>query len=292
MHTAGIFRDAALLQLDRDNLRDVLRAKVSGAWSLHRATRGLDLDFFILFSSFSAITPPHGQASYAAASAFLDAVAHARRAEGKAALSINWGAWSDIGFAATDVGREAHARLESMGMRRMTPGEGLAALARLMGRGIPAQMAVFPMDVRTIGALDPALEHAPLLRELVVPESTQVHGQSAGVLLHAMRQMDAEAQRELLREEVARMVSAVMEIPRVRLDVTVPLTQLGLDSLIAVQLKNLLEKETGLSVPLVNTLRGASVASMVDDLLVDLRLGALRAEVQAVEAGAQQELEL
>jgi len=291
IHAAGVFKDEALLRLDRAILQDVLRAKVSGAWALHRVLTGADLDFFILFSSFSAITPPHGQAAYAAASAFLDALAHARRAEGRPALSINWGAWSEVGFAVTASGSEAHARLEALGMRRMTPRNGLAALQRLMNPGVPAQMAVFPMNVRDLVSLDPTLTDAPLLRELGktthVPDAI-----SAEVLLHALRQMDASKQRGFLQEQVGNIASAVLEIPLSRLDLETPLLQLGLDSLIAVQLKNRLQKEVGCSMPLVSTLSGASVASMVDDLMLDLRLGALSAAVQVVDAVAQQELEL
>ncbi len=289
IHAAGVFRDESLLHLDREGLWDVLRAKVSGAWALHCATRERELDFFVMFSSFSAITPPHGQAAYAAASAFLDSLAHARRAEGLPALSINWGAWSDVGFAATAYGAEAHARLEAMGMKRMTPVEGLAALERLFAPQMPPQMAVFPMDVRMLTALDSGIAHAPLMRELARTETPHAEPRAAEASLDAIRAMDAGAQRALLEEQVARIVSSILEIPSARLEIRTPLTQLGLDSLIAVQLKNRLQKDVGLTVPLVNALRGGSVASLVDDLLVDLRLGSMRG---VVEAGAHQELEL
>jgi acyl carrier protein len=290
IHAAGVFRDESLLRLDREGLWDVLRSKVSGAWALHRATRASDLDFFVMFSSFSAITPPHGQAAYAAASAFLDALAHARRAEGLPAVSINWGAWSDVGFAATEYGAEAHKRLEAIGMKRMTPREGLAALERLFAPHVPPQMAVFPMDVRGMTALDPAIEHAPLMRELARIAPTREEPYVAKASLDALRAMDAPAQRAFLEEQVARIVASIMEIPATRLEIRTPLTQLGLDSLVAVQLKNRVQKDVGLNVPLVNALRGGSVVSLVDDLLVDLRLGSMRGDVVAV--GAQQELEL
>ncbi len=133
------------------------------------------------------------------------------------------------------------------------------------------------------------LEHRPLLRELI-GERAVVFADSAGALLR-IRRMDVVTQRQYLREQVGRAVSDVLQIPQSRLDVKTPLTQLGLDSLVAVQLKNRLEKETGLGVPLTSALRGASVLGMVDELIVELRLGAVKATAGR-ESGAREELEL
>jgi natural product biosynthesis luciferase-like monooxygenase protein len=287
IHAAGVFRDQTLVRLDHDSLWDVLRAKVSGAWALHRATR--DLDFFVTFSSFSALTPPHGQGNYAAACAFVDALAHHRRALGLPALSINWGAWSEVGFAATTHGADAHRQLEAMGMKRMTPRQGIAALERLMASSTSPQLAVFPMDLRDAAAADPALAALPLFAELgSAPVSP-----AADLFRATLRGLDSAPQRELLQSQLLRLAGEVLEIAPARIGAATPLTQLGLDSLIAVQLKNRLQKELGLTVPLINTLRGASVASMVDDLMVELRLEALRSMPIEVAVGdAHEEIEL
>jgi acyl carrier protein len=288
VHAAGVFHDESLLRLDRELLEKVMRARVSGAWALHRALADTDLDFFLLFSSFSALTPPHGQAAYAAASSFLDALAHFRRASGKPALSINWGAWSEVGFAATETGREAHAQLEAMGMRRMTPAQGLAALEAVMRRNAPPQIAIFPMDLRRAAAVDPALGAARLLAEL----SGETEPQQPPVAFLA--KMEAKERVSYLREQLARIAGEVLQIPPSRLDIAAPLTSLGLDSLIAVQVKNRMQKEVGLTIPLVNALRGGSVASLVDDLMVELRVQAVRpaGAMPHMAAGAQQEIEL
>ncbi|MEO8033842.1 MAG: bifunctional LLM class flavin-dependent oxidoreductase/SDR family oxidoreductase, partial [Acidobacteriota bacterium] len=288
VHAAGVFHDESLGQLDRAALWDVLRSKVLGVWALHRALADTPLDFFVSFSSFSGITPPAGQAAYAAASAFLDAVAHARRSSGRAALSIDWGAWSEVGFAATPIGRDAHARLEALGMRRLTPAEGLAAFGRLMSKpNLPAQVAVFPANLQKMAASDPVIEHRPLLRDLIA-ERAGIVPQASEALLH-IRCLDAPSQKSFLEEHVGRVVCEVLKIPASRLDVRTPLTQLGLDSLIAVQVKNRLEKEVGLSVPLASALRGSSVMGMVEELMIELRLHSVRAESSVA---AHQELDL
>ncbi|RQX26092.1 hypothetical protein DLJ57_23620, partial [Micromonospora chalcea] len=100
VHAAGVLDDGLMLQLDRARFRAVAAPKVDGAWHLHRATLDRDLDFFVLYSSAAALLGSPGQANYAAANAFLDTLAQRRRAQGRAALSVNWGPWSGSGLAA------------------------------------------------------------------------------------------------------------------------------------------------------------------------------------------------
>eukprot|EP01031_Cornospumella_fuschlensis_P047269 gene47269-57898_t len=106
--------------LDAAALAGVLAPKIAGTWALERLV-GADLDFFVSCSSLSAVLPAHGQANYAAGNAFLDAHAHWRRAQGRPGLSVNWGPWSEVGFATSEFGRRAHARLESFGLRHLAP---------------------------------------------------------------------------------------------------------------------------------------------------------------------------
>ena len=98
VHAAGIADDAIVQRLDEPKLRKVMAPKVQGAWNLHTLTRDAELDFFVLFSSAAALLAPPGGANYAAANAFLDALAWHRRAEGRPALSVNWGPWAELGF--------------------------------------------------------------------------------------------------------------------------------------------------------------------------------------------------
>src|SRR5207244_6061045 len=131
-----------------------LAPKMSGAWNLHLATRGMPLDFFVLFSSAASLLGSPGQGNYAAANAYLDALAHHRRAEGLPAVSINWGPWANVGMAA-GLDQRDQARMTRQGLRSLSPEEGMAAFARLLGQA-SAQVGVVRLDPEKILAAFPA----------------------------------------------------------------------------------------------------------------------------------------
>src|SRR5262249_10681902 len=127
VHAAGVLDDGVLVQQTRERFARVLGPKAQGAWHLHRLTEDAPLDPFVLFSCASALLGSPGQANYVAANAFLDALAHHRRARGLPALSINWGPWSGGGMAAGTARRRGAG---SDGVRWITPERGRALLAR------------------------------------------------------------------------------------------------------------------------------------------------------------------
>ncbi len=143
VHAAGVLDDGVLLQQNRERFETVMAPKIWGAWLLHDLTRDLPLDFFVLYSSAAALFGSAGQGNYAAANAFLDALAHQRRAEGLPALSINWGAWAEAGMAATvDHNRRQWTQ---RGFGLIAPDQGIQALGQALRLGIP-QVAVLPID--------------------------------------------------------------------------------------------------------------------------------------------------
>ena len=127
----------------------MLASKVNGAWNLHVLTRELTLDFFVLFSSASALIGSQGQGNYAAANAFLDALAWYRRLDGRPALSIDWGPWAEAGMAASHAAGLGD-RLKAFGVELIPAGEGLIALERLM-EADSAQQAVLHADWSIFG---------------------------------------------------------------------------------------------------------------------------------------------
>src|SRR6185312_7981311 len=134
--------DASLLQQNRERFRKVFAAKVQGATLLDKLTRFDALDWFVLFASVAGVLGSPGQSNHSAANAFLDVLAHERRHRGLPALSIDWGAWTQIGAAAD---RGIVDRLAAQGIGAITPSQGLVALRRLMEANA-TQAAVLPID--------------------------------------------------------------------------------------------------------------------------------------------------
>ena len=132
VHAAGVLADGVLLEQTWERFTTVMAPKVEGAWNLHRLTRGAPLDFFVMYSSAASVFGSAGQANHAAANAFLDVLAQQRRAEGLPALSVNWGAWSEVG-AAADGGMEARMSLQGMGV--IAPRQGMELLRKALESG-------------------------------------------------------------------------------------------------------------------------------------------------------------
>ncbi len=170
VHAAGVVQDGLLLQLDQAALNTVLRPKVMGGWLLHRLLEDAPLDFFVLFSSAGSLLGQPGQGNYAAANAFLDALAHHRRGQGQPALSVNWGTWAELGFADTAGGKRLAARLALVGIKSMAPRQALEVLERML-RQDATQVAAVPVNWKQYRQFYSAGSESPLLCELASEEA-------------------------------------------------------------------------------------------------------------------------
>ncbi len=270
VHAAGVLHDGLLLQLDAAAMNTVLRPKMVGGWMLHRLLRDAPLDFFVVFSSAGSLIGQPGQGNYAAANAFLDALAHHRRAQGFPALSINWGAWAELGFAETEGGRSLTRRLALLGISSMPPKRALEVMDRLL-REDATQVVALPVNWRQYHEFYPAGTEPPLLSDLANeqaagPSQTVHSGEKRSGILNA-----APAERaQLLQSYVSEQVARVLGLSPSQLDIQQPLTNLGLDSLMAVELKNRISADLGVNVPMVKFLQGFSVAQAATQLLDQL----------------------
>jgi polyketide synthase 12/myxalamid-type polyketide synthase MxaB len=259
MHSAGVLHDAVIVGQAWSNFEETFASKVDGAWSLHRATRSLPLDFFVLFSSISSVLGSPGQGNHAAANAFMDALAHYRRASGLAALSINWGAWSDVGAANE---RGVGARIGAQGMGTISPEEGVHLLERVMTDD-ETQTAVMPVDWSKF-----SLHHgggrlrSTLFAALAKPASPSTRAarssaESKAPVVSEISIRDAapavrwDVLLDRMRSLTARVLGLDASAP---IDVQRPLQELGLDSLMAVELRNSMKKELGLERPVAATI--------------------------------------
>jgi acyl transferase domain-containing protein len=271
VHAAGVIDDKMLLGQDWERFSRVLAPKVSGAWILHSLTQHLALDFFVLFSSAASLLGPPGQASHAAANAFLDALAHHRRAQGLTALSLNWGVWDEVGVAA---GHEVAARMASQGMAVITPPEGLRWLEQTLQQNSP-QVAIMPVDWQRWRQVRRMMTEPPLLASLVggqAVDGVRRNGRSpeGGAVKDVLLTAEPKAWRSLLESYLCEQTSRLTGLPKSRIDVRQPLCHFGFDSLMSVELKNQIERDWQVNIPIVNFFREPSVAQLTAKLIEQL----------------------
>jgi polyketide synthase 12/myxalamid-type polyketide synthase MxaB len=247
IHSAGVLRDAAFTQQEWTGFSEVLAPKVDGAWLLDRLTRHDPLDFFILFSSVASVLGSPGQANHASANAYLDALAWRRSAEGLPALSVNWGAWSQIGAAAR---LEVGGRIAARGIGEIAPASGLRILDRLLAER-RVQAAVLPVEwgvFRSTGGergrerlLEGLAAHVPPARAAAPaqrPRAEEFAGELARTPENQRTAMVAARVRDAALRVLGLDASRTLEEKK-------PLNEMGLDSLMAVELRNALSASIG-----------------------------------------------
>jgi polyketide synthase 12 len=257
VHAAGILDDGLLTGLDRDRFHAVAGPKSAAAWHLHRATMRRDLDFFVLYSSAAAVLGSASQGNYAAASAFLDTLAHHRRSLQLPALSINWGPWAQIGLAARP---DRGGALAARGIESISPETGIAALDRLM-RSPATQVCVLPLDRAKLR------EHpgGGLLRTLL-GTSAQEGGARRPLdeVRRAMLAVEPGRRRRAVLTEHCRAVAArVVGVESTRIDTSAPITSMGFDSLLSLELRKALGSSLRVQLPSTVTWRFPTIDALV-----------------------------
>jgi NAD(P)-dependent dehydrogenase (short-subunit alcohol dehydrogenase family)/acyl carrier protein len=260
VHAAGVLQDGLLAQLDAGALGKVLRPKMIGGWLLHRLLEAAPLDFFVMFSSAGSLLGQPGQGNYAAANAFLDALAHYRRARGQPALTVNWGAWGGLGFAETPGGKRLAARLQFLGINSIASAQALEVLERLL-RQRATQVAALPVDWKRYLQFYPAGNEPRLLSELATeeagksPQASHPREKRSALLAAEPAQLSA-----LLQSYLAELVARVLGLSASKMDLQQPLSNLGLDSLMAVELRNRIAVDLAINVPMATFLMGPALS--------------------------------
>ncbi|MGA2604831.1 MAG: beta-ketoacyl synthase N-terminal-like domain-containing protein [Verrucomicrobiia bacterium] len=287
VHAAGVLQDGLLVQLDAAALNTVLRPKVMGGWLLHRLLQADPLDFFILFSSAGSVLGQPGQGNYAAANAFLDTLAHHRQAQGQPALSINWGAWAGEGFADSVGGKRLAARLALRGISSTAPKQALEILGRLLGQSATQVVAV-PVNWKQYREFYPDGSASPLLSELGREEAEVLRPSGrTSERRDALLAAEPADRRPLLQSYLSEQVARVLGLSPSKLDIHQSLNNLGLDSLMAVELKNRIAVDLKVNVPVVKFLQGFSVDQAVTQVLDQLAADAANPTTSLAPAVAE-----
>ncbi|MEU4303687.1 type I polyketide synthase, partial [Kitasatospora aureofaciens] len=271
-HTAGVVADGTLDTLDADRFAEVLRPKADAARHLDDLTREADLDAFVLFTSTAGTLGAAGQANYAAANAHLDALAEQRRADGRPATAIAWGPWAGEGMAGAGSGVEQ--RVRRGGYAPMAPGRALAALGHVLDHQDTA-LTVADIDWQRFAAVFTAQRPFPLIADLAGPAGRRADAAPESGLRQRVAELPEQARRRFLLDFVRSRVAAVLgHAGGDGIGADQAFTELGMDSLTTVELRNTLTAATGLTLSATLVYDHPTPADLAAHLLAEL-LGSL-----------------
>ena len=266
VHAAGLLDDGVLRQLDWERFARVMAPKVEGTWNLHVLTQEMPLDFFVCFSSVASLLGSPGQGNYAAANAFMDALAHHRRALGLPGLSINWGPWAVAGMAA-QLGSRNRGRIADLGLEPIAPEQGLQVLAELLTTSA-AQVGVLPVNWSKFRQQFSQGMELPLLEVMTGA------GQALAQRSEFLQQLEAapvKERRAMLMAHLRSQLAKVLDLStQEQIEPRQRLFDLGLDSLMAVELKNHLESTLACSLRSTLVFDYPTVEALVDYLATEV----------------------
>ncbi|GAA3809465.1 hypothetical protein GCM10022226_32240 [Sphaerisporangium flaviroseum] len=256
VHAAGTLNDRVVVDMGADDLHQVWSAKVHGGLRLHEATRDADLDWWVAFSSAASLLGSPGQGAYAAANAWLDALAGERRALGLPATTVNWGIWADVGGA----GRAAMPAVHPI-----TPAEGVEALEALL-RWNRTATGVIRLDIGQAVAFFPEITRIPFFTALA-----GAPGPDPGWSLDAVLASRPEEALRLITDRLRERAAAVLGLGPSWPAAETVLAEAGMDSLAATRLRGVIDQDFAVVLPAAAVLRGGTLGDLA--VTVAVRLG-------------------
>ena len=255
IHCAGVLDDGVIADRDWNSFTKVLAPKVQGAWNLHELTQKYDLESFILFSSASSLLGSAGQANYCAANAFLDALAHARRSQGLPAIAINWGVWQDTGLA-SDI--QTINSLKQKGVDAIEPSQAIDILEQLLSDS-PAQIGVIPIDWERYNNPVTSFDRYPIHSQAFVTKTD---------LKQQLVSADPSQRLERAIAQISQQVGNILGIEKIEeIDLDLGFSELGLDSLASVELRNKVQSSYDLKLSATAIFDYSSIKALANYLL-------------------------
>jgi NADPH:quinone reductase-like Zn-dependent oxidoreductase/acyl carrier protein len=274
IHAAGIVHDAVLMNQHWSEARNVMRGKAHGAWLLHDATRDMALDFFVMYSAAGVLLGARGQGVYPAANAELDGLAHWRRRLGLPALSVAWGAWAGAGMAG-QAAAQGQDQWADRGLHKIEPEQGFARLETLLRDGATCA-AVLPIDwQRFLARLPEGMDRG--FFAAVAPRSGEARGEAAATqpttVASRIKALPAGQRRDALMRHLSERALHVLDLDTtMAVDPRAPLKDIGLDSLMAVELRNALTRSIGQPLPATLLFDYPTLDALTDHLMRSLGL--------------------
>jgi len=292
IHAAGFAEDATIPNLHWELFKKVLLPKTVGAWNVHHLTKDLAIDFFVMFSSMSSLLGFAGQTNYVCANAFLDSLAYYRRANNLPALAVNWGTWGEVGGATTEAIKE---NMRLLGVNLLPPNLGLQALEYLL-QAKATQAAVFQINWSKYLQQFSSDSYPILLSELA--QWSQIKGGDP------QKELNADQLRGLLQTatptEAKKLVIAYVEAKIIRvlgldtntLEINASLSELGIDSLTSIHLRNWLRSELKIDLTLKQLMGDSTVGQLAESVLEHLAMASLLASNSLLVDDSDSELEV
>ncbi len=270
MHAAMVLDDAIVANLDEARLLNVLRPKIAGAENLDELTRGLALDYFVLFSSATTVIGNPGQGAYVAANGFLEGLARHRRSAGLPALAVAWGAIGDVGVLARH-GATREALAHRAGVKAMGARAALDLMAQALsfegGPGGDAVVVIADMNWSAARAHLPLLGSPSYNRLSGDANASDLASESVVDLRTLVARVGPDQARRAVAEILVEEIARILRLPRDDVSKTKPLTEIGVDSLMAVELMLSLETRFAMDAPLGSSPGGFNVWELAEYLL-------------------------
>jgi len=283
-HLAMVIDDAPLAALTPERMRSVLGPKAGGAWLLHEATREMKLDCFVMFSSVSSIFGNPAQGNYSAANAFLDSLAHHRQALGLPALTVNWGVLGGEGYVARN--ERVADFLARQGTMEISPGEATALLESFLCAGTSQAISI-RVDWGKWRQFFRTMQENPFLERIFAALESQ---ESVGATTDWRSRIDAAGSAEkqaVICQAVREAVGSVLRVKPDSLRDDQPLTDLGLDSLMGVEIETSLEAAVGVALPPTSLMRARTIGQIAS--LIAGHLGGATSVAESAPVAVQTE---
>jgi acyl transferase domain-containing protein/acyl carrier protein len=262
-HLAGELSDGPVNTMSTENLLAPFKSKVQGAINLHRVTESLKLDHFLLFSSIVSVTGSAAQANYSAANSLLGAFASYRNLNGLPSLAINWGPWADSGMAA-NLDQRSKDRIKDQGINMLSDEIAFEALGHCLGDNQSIELSIADFDTAKLN-----FNTISLFNDLI--DSKQSTSEAKPTLLINLKNTAASRREILLTRKLGEILTHALRMrPRQEIDPRERLFDLGVDSLIAVELKNRLQSELGTPISSTLLFDYPTIESLVNYILQDL----------------------